>query len=190
MSVPMFAQPSRLAQRGFALVTGLLFMVVLTLIALSALKSTSLEERMAGNARDQGLAFEAAEAGVRDALRYIALHNLTPADPFAAGCAAGLCQNDPVTPIWQTISANDDWASNKTLAYSGATMTSDGVKPLSNQPHYIIELLPGGSPSGYSMMQGKGPSGSDVIPFRVTSHGWGVNAQTQVTVQTVIVIPY
>lgn len=186
MSVPMFAQSTHSSQRGIALVTGLLFMVVLTLIALSALKTTSLEERMAGNARDQGLAFEAAEAGVRDALRYIALHNLTPANPFVAGCAAGLCQNDPVTPIWQTISANDDWTSNKTLAYSGTAMTIDGSKPLANQPHYIIELLPSASPPGFSMNQGKGLSGSDVIPFRVTSHGWGVNAQTQVTVQTVI----
>lgn len=179
-----FANPS--SQRGIALVTGLMFLVVLTLIALSALKSTSLEERMAGNARDQELAFEAAEAGVRDALRYIAVNNLSPASPFAAGCAAGLCLNDLATPVWQTITANDDWTSAKTLAYSGAALTSDGVKPLANQPHYIIELLPTATPPGFSMSTGKGLSGGEVTPFRITSRGWGVNGTTQATVQTVM----
>jgi len=177
---------SHSSQRGIALVTGLMFLVILTLIALSAMKSTSLEERMAGNARDQALAFEAAEAGVRDALRYIAVNGLNPSSPFVAGCAAGLCLNDQVTPVWQTITANGDWTSAKTLAYSGAPLTIDGATPLSNQPRYIIEYLPSTTPSGYSGATGKGLTGTELIPFRITSHGWGANSNTQATVQTVI----
>ncbi|QLQ04576.1 MAG: hypothetical protein HZY77_17160 [Thiobacillus sp.] len=63
--------PTPSSQNGAALITGLIFLVVLTLISLSAIKSTSLEERMAGNARDQDAAFEAAEAGIRDAMKLL-----------------------------------------------------------------------------------------------------------------------
>jgi Tfp pilus assembly protein PilX len=70
--------PERDRQRGAALITGLIFMVVLTLLTLSAIKTTALDERMAGNARDRDVAFEGAEAGLRDGLRYIATSGLSP----------------------------------------------------------------------------------------------------------------
>lgn len=159
------------SQHGAALITGLIFLVVLTLITLSATKSTSLEERMAGNARDQGLAFQAAEAGIRDA---IATHpGLSPSN-FAPGCAAGLCSNNATTPVWTTIA---NWASSPTLAYSG---TINGV---ATQPHYIIELLPPTvPPSGFSLK----PGTSLPNAYRITSHGWGMTTQAQATVQVVI----
>jgi type IV pilus assembly protein PilX len=174
---------SRLGQTGAALVTGLIFLVVLTLISLSAIKSTSLGERMAGNARDQDIAFEAAEAGLRDGLRYIASSGLTPASPFAAGCAAGLCLNDAVYPVWETITSNNDWSSGKTKPYLGATLVQ-----ASQQPRYIIELMPSGvPPSGTTAVTGKGiNSGAQTTSFRVTSRGWGLVSQTQMTVQSAI----
>ncbi|MBN8767000.1 MAG: hypothetical protein J0I76_11815 [Thiobacillus sp.] len=176
------------SQNGAALITGLIFLVVLTLISLSAIKSTSLEERMAGNARDQDVAFEAAEAGIRDAMKYIASAGLSPASAFASGCSAGLCLNDPTTPVWTSITSNNQWTSNKTKAYTGAALKFDATN-LPTQPRYIIELIPNNVPAfGSSASTGKGnTSGAQLLPFRITARGWGMTGQTQATVQATVV---
>jgi type IV pilus assembly protein PilX len=54
-------------QPGFALITGLLLLIVLSLIGLTTLNVTRLETLMAGSAREAAIAFQAAEAGLRDA---------------------------------------------------------------------------------------------------------------------------
>lgn len=176
------------SQHGAALITGLIFLVVLTLLALSATKSTSLEERMAGNARDQDVAFQAAEAGIRDGLIYLANNNLSPASAFTAGCALGLCLNNTTTPVWTTITTNNQWETSKTLTYSGTPLKLNSSTVLPSQPRYIIELLPASvPPPGFSMATGKGiNSGSTVIPYRITARGWGLTTQAQATVQAAI----
>ena len=55
-------------QHGAALITGLIFMVVLTLLAVAAMRTTSLDEKMAGNALNQDAAFQAAEAALREGI--------------------------------------------------------------------------------------------------------------------------
>ena len=57
----------RMRERGVSLVVGLIFLVVLTILGLMALRGAILEERMSGNARERSLAFQAAEAALRDA---------------------------------------------------------------------------------------------------------------------------
>jgi len=57
------------AERGAVLVVSLMFLVVLTLLALTSMSGTTLEERMAGQYRDLNLAFQSAEAALRDAER-------------------------------------------------------------------------------------------------------------------------
>ena len=54
-------------EQGIALVTGLIFLLLMTLIGATAIQTTSLDERMAGHVRDRNLAFQAAEAALRDA---------------------------------------------------------------------------------------------------------------------------
>jgi type IV pilus assembly protein PilX len=54
-------------QRGAIMVVSLLLLLVMTVLALTASQTTTLQERMAGNARDSDLAFQAGEAGLRDA---------------------------------------------------------------------------------------------------------------------------
>ncbi len=45
----------------------LIFLVLLTLLGVSAMQTATMEERMAGNMRNENLAFQAAEAALRDA---------------------------------------------------------------------------------------------------------------------------
>lgn len=60
------------SQRGAALITSLILLVVLTVVGVSSLANTVLEERMAGNMRDRQIAFQAAEAALRGGEREIA----------------------------------------------------------------------------------------------------------------------
>jgi type IV pilus assembly protein PilX len=61
------ALPRFRTQRGAIMVVSLLLLLVMTVLALSASQTTTLQERMAGNARDTDLALQAGEAGLRDA---------------------------------------------------------------------------------------------------------------------------
>lgn len=53
-------------QRGVALLVALIFLVILTLLGLTAMQSSVLEEKMAGNMRDRAIAMDAAYAALRD----------------------------------------------------------------------------------------------------------------------------
>ena len=66
------------AQRGAALVVGMLLLLVLTLLAISGMNTASLELAMAGNMQYHENAFQAAETGVEQAL---VLGMFDPGDP-------------------------------------------------------------------------------------------------------------
>jgi Tfp pilus assembly protein PilX len=59
---------SKRAQRGAALVVGMLLLLVLTLLAISGMNTASLELAMAGNMQYHESAFQAAETGIEQAM--------------------------------------------------------------------------------------------------------------------------
>ena len=75
-------------QSGIVLIVSLFVLVLLTIIGVSGMKVTSLEEKMAGNDRDQSIAFQAAEAALRAGeAQVIAIDgNLTSKHDFSAFC--------------------------------------------------------------------------------------------------------
>ena len=64
-------------QRGMSLFPAMMFLLVLAILGVAALNSTLLQEKMAGNTRDSNMAFQAAEAALRDAEADVA-QNVTP----------------------------------------------------------------------------------------------------------------
>ncbi|NMG03323.1 pilus assembly protein PilX [Azoarcus taiwanensis] len=64
MNQSCFAPPRM--QRGTVLIVALIVLLLLTMLGLSSMRSTTLEERMAGNLRDQNLSFQAAESALRE----------------------------------------------------------------------------------------------------------------------------
>lgn len=58
-------------QRGFVLLTSIIFLIVLSLLGVMALRGSLFEERMSANERDRALAREYAELALRDAERDI-----------------------------------------------------------------------------------------------------------------------
>jgi type IV pilus assembly protein PilX len=76
-------------QTGAALIVGLIFLVVLSMIGVTAARMSTLEERMSGNMRDRSIAMQAAEIALRDAEIDLANILLTATAPPAA--PARLC---------------------------------------------------------------------------------------------------
>lgn len=52
-------------EQGAALIVALIMLVIMALLGVAAMQNTTMEERMAGNVRQQYRAFQAAEAGLR-----------------------------------------------------------------------------------------------------------------------------
>ncbi|MCC5810795.1 MAG: hypothetical protein JJU06_10520 [Ectothiorhodospiraceae bacterium] len=53
-------------QRGAALIISLMLLLIMTLIGVTAMQTSTLQERMAGNSRDRSLAFQSSEAALRE----------------------------------------------------------------------------------------------------------------------------
>jgi type IV pilus assembly protein PilX len=182
--------------RGFSLLVILLTMLVLSFLALGAMNSSIVQERMAGNARDRNVALQAAEAALRDAEAEIEA-NPNAADGFTPECTNGLCippsdtaSGPKSAPAWQTI----DWSS-QTRVYGSRTkaaaLPGPGNSALASQPRYFIERLPTLPPrSGDSGCTGGGCGNAPndkARAYRITARATGVQASTVVMLQSVYV---
>lgn len=75
-------------QQGSALIAGLVLLLVITMIAVTGMRNTLLQERMTGNMLDRNLAFQAAEAALRHGQMNLDPNEAAepvdaPADPLA-----------------------------------------------------------------------------------------------------------
>ena len=157
-------------QTGVALLTGLIFMVVLTLLALAAMRTTTLEERMSGNARDRDMAFQSAEAALRAGEKIVEGASL-PA--FASGTAyTPRIAAGANTTYWQNT---HPWATQSVAAWQ-----PDGT---SAAPRYVIEQMAVTAGSGTGGLGIGAVSGSGI--YRITARGVGRSANTVVILQAV-----
>lgn len=90
----------RSAQRGVSMIVSLVLLVIVTLLALGSLRGVVLQARMSGTTTDRSLAFQAAEAALRDAERSAAL--VSSSSFPAGGCTNGYCATPVATdaPRW------------------------------------------------------------------------------------------
>ncbi len=190
------ATPRRRPARGFSLIVILVMAAVLSLLALGAMNSSIVQERMVGNARDRAVALQAAEAALRDAEADIEA-NPDAAAGFTEACADGLCiapSDSPnaaqSAPRWQSI----DWAAS-TRAYGSRTaappLLGPGNAALAGQPRYFVERLPTLPPavgSSACVGGGCGTAPTDrARAFRISVRASGIRASTVVMLQSVYV---
>lgn len=161
---------SRHCQSGIALITGLIFMVVLTLLALAAMRTTTLEERMSGNTRDRDMALQSAEAALRAGEQVVTGATL-PA--FATGTAlTPRIASGTLSTYWQST---HPWATQSVSTWQPAGTNA--------APQYVIEEM-GATAGGGGGGLGVGAL-SDSGVYRVTARGVGRNANTVVILQAV-----
>lgn len=89
----------RNAQNGAALVVGMLLLLVLTLLAISAVNTASTELVMAGNTQFQENAFQTAETGITQALRNGVFNPALPPEVTASTLIAGTTSDRYATTI-------------------------------------------------------------------------------------------
>lgn len=170
-------------QHGVALITGLIFLVVLTLIAITAARMAGLEERMSGNMRDRSLAMQAAERALRDAEQDITRpgSRISGLTGFVSACTDGLCYNGlagnvsgvdwNTTPVWSVVSMT----AAPSVAYGSFTGAA-AIAGLSAQPRYIIEGFEKKLP---------GSASKKAFFYRITVRAQGANPNTVVWLQEV-----
>lgn len=113
-------------QHGAVMVVSLMMLVVMTLIGVTAMRSTILEEKMSGNTRDSMLALQAAETTLLDAEDYLA-NTINALAVAFDGTQVGLYQEGTNPDL-----TNDaTWVNS--IAYRGA------YPGVSSQPRFIIE---------------------------------------------------
>lgn len=170
------------AQRGFVLVVGLVILLVLTLIGVSAMRGTTLEEHMAGNTQERDLAFQAAEAALRASEQFVADNATKTALTSSSGytnCAQNTSTNHCPPPVWQQVfPVGQTPSSSDVNSYTGSL---DGASA-----YYIVEKLnippqPGCS----SVSQAATGNGGHPTYYRLTSEGIGKDGHTSVVLQTV-----
>ncbi len=150
-------------QSGAVLIVGLIFLVVLTMLGITAMQVGAMEERMAGNSRDRSLAFQASEAGLRDGAKFLIGKDFYA---FDDKCTDGLCAQGSA-PDWTTYG----WDGTKDVA---ATTEIDG---LAEEPRYYSEYA--------GEIKCPECTGGWKSAYRLTVRGKGGNTNTTVLLEQV-----
>ncbi len=179
-------------QQGALLVTSLLILMILTLIGVTSLQTTTLEERMAGNIRDRDISLQAAEAALRDAEEAIrvmtsaaAFNDLAELYSQGSTLAPDVVDSDGDGVMDHLDVDSDVWSSNRSTA--AATSLPFGDSAIT--PRYYIQH--GGESdddeensslnlTGY----GQTKAGDDVTYFRITAYSAGASGNARVIIRS------
>jgi len=164
-------QPRDLAvnrsQRGAVLLVSLVMLLLLTIIGMSAVNITTLDTRIAANAKDKKLAFDAAEAALNQAGSVLA-----PVNPLPDSSTAGF-QSAALTDTWWE-SADDSWWASNGAGVSDYSGKGSNVTYAIEQPDEIrgsagerVTDVTLGTPKPVTRFyrvtaRGEGPGGSEV----------------------------
>jgi type IV pilus assembly protein PilX len=200
-------------QRGFAMVVALIFLMLVTMLAVSACELSLLQERMAGSLRNAQQARISAETALRGAEYKIwskasqaglKLHCLSDNVSQDDGCviynpsSAPYRSNGAVT----LFRSAQGWLPNIGITYTGATRSgytgsSEQTAALAKNPVYLIEDLgseksPGANGLHESGNTGPNNGGSDSVDihiYRITARATGGNPNVVSIVQSTFDAP-
>ena len=137
-------------QRGAVLIVALIMLLLLTIIGLSSMRDTSLQENMAGNMRDSNLALQASEAALRQGEEEVVSR-------FMAGT---LSEFQPKVEDAPVVSYND--------------FHKDSPAP-GEEPTYKVVLLANIRTS----TEAGAPIEDEGALVRIESDGYGINTHTK-----------
>ena len=164
-------------QSGVVLVLSLLILSVLTLAALTGMKSSIVEEKMSGNLRDSELAHQAAESALRDAETFI--NNLASLTALT-GTNGLIREGSDAAQLELDYLTNATWDDGSPSNYTMAS--SVGGTQLARQPRYIIKhmgrqkICNADVPFDFNNASNTNLCYREV--FRVTAHGTGLSPDT------------
>lgn len=172
----------RKTQSGAALVISLLLLLVMTILGVTAMSNTVLEEKMTSNARQRQLAFQSASTALRTAEAWLT-NNITSVAQFETTFSGTpnelywVRQPSPgVVPraVPMNIFDGTAWvAGNSQLDTSTLVTGQPG-------PRYVIEYMgrKGEPPLDYTVPDNR------EYTFRITAIGWGTDSTTTYVAQS------
>lgn len=182
------------AQRGAVLVVALIFLLLLTMLAISASGRSLLQERMAGGLHNAQQAEMSAQTALRGAewKLWTSTSNITAPLTCGTGIFTDCYIFDPANPITNVVNfrTQQGWVtagSTEYKGYSGTGYTSTTTGHLADNPRYIIEdlgveLPPGISgglhESGVTGSTGTGTASTSRHIYRITARATGGSANT------------
>ncbi len=162
------------SQNGTVLIVSLIILLVMTLIGITALSTTNLEEKMAGNLRNQNLALQAAMSALRagettgEALLVASVLRPTA----AATCPSPPCDFLAFSAVGNVVAQTPAW-------WSSQGKPLNGLSQLSAPPNFVIEER------GYlvdSLVSGQGNAAGRFV-YRISARGTGGTNDAQAVVQ-------
>lgn len=180
MHVNRFAQ-IRSRQSGAALLVALMMLVVVMMLGVAATQITLMNEKSSRNDRDRQIAFQAAEAALRDGEMDLAdargSEDNFPAAPGECGrhgIQTGLCRALVNAPLWRSVDFRAAVPSVEYGRFTGRNFPAGaGTRP-ARPPRYLVELLASGTPDANA-----------IVRYRVTAVGFGARETTQVMLQSI-----
>ena len=151
---PRHRAPNR--ERGVVLIIGLIMLMIITIISVAAIRTTTTDEKIAGNARDRDRAFQAAEAAVRSCLARVTVKPVPATVRIVTPSVVG------TAPVWENAG---HWADDATTSYAVDSIDTT----LASNPRCLIERFSIDPPS-----------------YRVTGRAVGGSADTIVMLQATL----
>lgn len=163
-------------ESGAILPMTLIILFILTLLAISAMQGSILEERMGGNMLDHDVAFYATESALSEGENYIA--NLTTAPIPTTSCSTQPCvfNFDPNIDLTQQ---SDAWWQANATPFGTAPQHTSTIPKVANQPYYRIEYLKF-VPDNLSV------NSHGTYFYRITGRGFGKNSNNISILQSTV----
>lgn len=167
-------------QRGSVLIISLLLLIVTTIIGLSSMQETVMEERMAGNLRTFNVAVQNAESGLRTAENWVS--QLDPNDLPSTVAAA----TDANIDLW-ALHGPEGVANPTGLWWTTATNWSDKSEVDANNAstRYFIEK---GDYVRHGINMGTATDFEGLQYYQVTSRGAGQGGRSNIYLRSTYVI--
>ena len=165
-----------LKERGTALIFALVMLLLLTILGVTAVTTSSLQEKMAGNMRDQYMAQQAGDSILRDG-QSLVFNQTTKPTPS--------CPPDSVARIWDSeclpaaalatsaswwITATDGWWQTAANAQTPAQASGVAIGLTYQEPRFVVERIQQ-APINAEIGKGK-----KVYRYYYRTTGWSVGA--------------
>ena len=178
----VYSQGARTAsQRGIALITSLLVLVIMTLLALSMFRSFGLSEKIAGNTREKQRSLQTAESALQYGEWWLSQGNGTTGTActsvYNANVVANVqtCSNALISPTTLPWAARGDYLPPSMTVATGGGLAASGDINYISQPSLYVSYL-GLDPTGKSML------------YQVTAVGYGGSANGASVIQSTYAI--
>ncbi|POZ60498.1 pilus assembly PilX family protein [Chromobacterium alticapitis] len=153
-------------QSGFTLIAALMILIVITIIGLALMRGVGLQGRMAGNIREKGRAFEAAQAAVDYAEWWL----IQPGNASSATASCSAAQTSLTLCSGALTSPTDP------STWNGYTYALPNAGLASNAAFYQ-------SPQLYIQYLGLNNAGNGAL-YQITALGYGGNSSSIVVLQS------